>query len=476
MRGFGPERFPFQLGGASFLAYRDNALLADEQGLGKTIQAIDAADAAMARRILVVCKRVGRLHWAREFAAFSPVQRRVQLPGTKDRIDPGVELTIIHFDIIHRKEILAQLVKQTWDLIIVDEMHNLKGGENSLRGQVLLGNAAGGHSAKWLCNRTGGMWGLSGTPMPNHAGDLYPWLRALHRDLLPPVAHDYDGFMRTFTRCVASPYGGYRVFGNKATNLMASILRGMMLRRTRREVLPQLPDLIIDYVPLPGRVDTAVQLWENTPEAHQIRDVLLAMDPEGNPAEAALAWGNDLSTLRRLTGMAKAADAAEIVADELTSGAHEKVVVFGWHPDVLEAMAAILAKQGFNPITLHGRSSDDVKDNAESWFQDDPSRRVLLGNIQTAGTTITLTRAHRLFFVEPSWVPGENEQAMLRILRIGQTENCHVTFLGLANTLDDLITATYTRKAKMLSELYQATSVGSADRQTPHQPFEVVTQ
>jgi SNF2 family DNA or RNA helicase len=465
MIGHGPDRFPYQKEGHLFLAQRDHALLADEQGLGKTIQAIDAADAAMADRILIVCKRIGRHHWANEFQKFSPVPRQVQMPNVGDKIDKQVAVTIVHFDIIHRKEILAQLVKQTWDLIIVDEMHSLKGGSASLRGTVLLGDPATPRwKARWLCNRTGAMWGLSGTPMPNHAGDLFPWLRALHPDLLPPVAQDYDGFMRTFTRCTESPYGGYRVYGNKATSMFGSILRRMMLRRTRREVLPQLPDLIVDQLPLAGNADKGVALWENTPEAQEIKNVLLSMDPDENPAEAAQAWEADLSTLRRLTGMAKAREAADVVIDELTDGGHEKIVVFGWHPDVLDAMARILEDKKFKPIVLHGRSSDEVKDNAESWFQNDPSRRVLLGNIQTAGTTITLTRAHRLLFVEPSWVPGENEQAMLRILRIGQTETCHVTFLGLAGTLDDLITTVFSRKARMLSEIFQASGVDNGDK------------
>jgi SNF2 family DNA or RNA helicase len=466
MIGYGPERFPFQVEGSQFLALRDRALLADQQGLGKTIQAVDAADNAMAVRILVVCKRVGRHHWAREFQKFSPVRRRVQLPVVGDTIDPKVELTVIHFDILHRPKILRQLVKQTWDLLIVDEMHHLKGGADSLRGQVILGGGGRKRHHMAMCNRSGATWGLSGTPMPNHAGDLYPWLKATHPDLLPAGASDYDTFMRTFTHCTESPYGGYRVRGNRSVKLLGAILNDVMLRRTRKQVLPQLPDLIVDHLPLSGSDVKAVQVWESAPEAEQIRNVLLSMDPDENPAEAAQAWEEDLSTLRRLTGMAKVADAVEVVAEELESGDHEKVVVFGWHPDVLNAMAARLEDKGYKPITLHGRSSDEVKDNAETWFQTDPSRRVLLGNILTAGTTITLTAAHRLFFVEPSWVPGENEQAMLRILRIGQTEVCHVTFLGLANTLDDLITAVFSRKAQMLSEIYLASGVDNDDNTT----------
>lgn len=464
----GPTRFPFQKHGAEFLSKRSHALLADEQGLGKTIQAIDAADAAMANRILVLCKRVGRQHWINQFRDFSNTHRTSQSIGATDRIDPNVDLTAVHYDVVFRPKLLRQLVKQKWDLIIADEMHVLKSGESSLRGQVILGTPNLGNKALlkgqkdlWLCNRTEMFWGLSGTPMPNHAGDLYAWLRSLHPELMPPATLDFDVFMRTFTACRESPYGGYQVFGNKSTNLFGQIIRQIMLRRRRKDVLPEMPDLLIDSMSMSGDPGKALKAWEGTEQADKIKDLLLGMDPEANPQEAAQAWGLDLSSLRRLTGMAKAVEAADVVTDELNSGAHEKVVVFGWHPDVLDTMAKILEKRGFGPIVLHGRSSDVVKDNAETWFQTDPNRRVLLGNILTAGTTITLTRAHRLFFVEASWVPGENEQAMLRILRIGQDKNCHVTFLSLANTIDDLVTAVFTRKAKMIDNIYQKAGVDS---------------
>ena len=452
MLGTGPERFPFQKTGASWLCRRDRALLADEQGLGKSVQAIDAADNAGANRILVLCKAVGRQHWVREFDKFSPARRSSQVPRVGEPIRDSVDLTVINYDIAHRKPVLQQLVRQNWDLLICDEMQSLKAGGGSLRGQVVLDRARG------LANRCDAVWGLSGTPAPNHAGDLHPWLWGLHGHLVPA---DYETFLQRYTRYTETPFG-YKVYGNRNVQELRDLLADVMLRRTRTEVMPQLPDLRVDHIPLDADVDATLRWLEDHEDVLAIKSVVAGMDPDENPAEAAQAWENDLSSLRRLTGLAKAKPCAELVRQELDGG-QEKVVVMGWHPEVLERMAQALCD--YNPIVLHGGTPQSEKDSAESDFQDNPKRRVLLGQIQTAGTTITLTRAHRLIFVEPSWVPGENEQAMLRILRIGQDRDCLVSFTALPNTLDDIVTSVFTRKAAMLAEIYNDPSVRNEDRQ-----------
>ena len=441
MLGRGPDRFPFQKDGSEWLCRRDRALLADEQGLGKSVQAIDAADNAGAERILVLCKAVGRHHWAREFGKFSPANRRVQIPSVGDTISPEAGLTVINYDILHRKPILKQLIKQHWDVMIPDEMHSLKAGGGSLRGQVVLDRTQG------LATRCEAVWGLSGTPAPNHAGDLHPWLTGLHGDIVPL---DYEAFLRRFTHYQQTPWG-YRVKKNRNVKELRAILADVMLRRTRTQVLPQLPNLRVDHIALDANVPDLLRDLEQHPDAMAVADVIAGMDPEEHPEEAARAWDTDLSTLRRQTGLAKARPCADLVRQELDNG-QEKIVVFGWHPEVLNEMGRHLSD--YAPIVLHGSTPQRQKDTAEAEFQENPRRRVLLGQIQTAGTTITLTRAHRLIFAEPSWVPGENEQAMLRILRIGQDRDCLVSFTALPNTMDDLVTAVFTRKAAMLAEIY----------------------
>lgn len=440
------ELFPFQREGADWLAGRSAGLLADEMGLGKTIQAVRAADRSNAARVLVVSKAVGRRHWAREFAQHGRIERRACLPRPGDTIDPTARLVVIHYDILHRPEILKQLLPLRFDTLIADEMHSLKAGADSLRGQVVLDRRRG------LIRRARMTWGLSGTPAPNHAGDLWPWLSALHADQLGDrLAGSYDAFLQHYCRAEQTPYG-WRVRGNRRERVreLRDMLHGggIMLRRKREEVLPDLPPLRVDTVSLDGDASRDLQLLEGHPDIDAVRDVLLGLDVDEHPAEAAAAWEQDLSTLRRLTGLAKVRATADMVRAELEG--IDKIVVMGWHQEVLEQLARELS--GYRPILVHGGSDPEDKERAEEQFQTDPDRRVFIGNILSAGTTITLTATHRMLVVEPSWVPGDNEQAILRILRIGQDHPCEVSFVALAGSVDEIVQAVYARKADMLTD------------------------
>lgn len=436
-------RYRFQQHGATWLSGQRRALLADEMGLGKTVQAIDAADLVGAERVLVLCKAVARRHWAAEFRKWSSRHRTIQtvLPG--DTPDPDAGVHVINFDIVHRPEILGRLVKMRWDVLIVDEMHSIKAGRDSLRGQVVLDPKRG------LWRRADRIWGLSGTPAPNHAGDLHPWLSTLHPELLGPrLAGSYDEYLKHYCYAQPTPYG-WRVRGNRRGKELRELLSGVLLRRKRVDVLPDLPPLRVDTRVLEAEPDKDLAVLEQHPEYQSIRAVLLGMDPDTNPVEAAEAWGHELSTLRRLTGLAKARPAVELIEEELSQ--RDKIAVYGWHPEVLDHLGRALSR--YQPLIVHGGTAATDKERAAELFQTDPTRRVFIGQIQSAGTSITLTATSRMLIVEPSWVPGENEQAILRILRIGQDRSCEVSFLALPGTIDEIVQAVYCRKAQAISEL-----------------------
>ena len=440
----GLELFPFQEEGAAWLAVRSRALLADEMGLGKTIQAVSGADRTRAERVLVVCKAVGRRHWVREFEQHGQIHRRAQMPRPGDTIDPTARLVVVHYDVLHRPEILKQLIRLRFDLLLVDEMHALKAGQGSLRGQVVLDPRRG------LAQRARSTWGLSGTPAPNHAGDLHPWLSSLHPHLLGErLAGSYDQFLQHYCRAEQTPYG-WRVRGNRKDRIkeLKGMLSGVMLRRKRVDVLPDLPPLRVDTVALDPDTRSSVAQLEAHPDMQAVRDVLLSLDVDENPEAATRAWENDLSTLRRFTGLAKVRSMIDLLKSELEGT--DKIVVMGWHPEALDLLAEGLRE--YQPVVVHGRTAPDEKEQAEEAFQTDPDRRVFVGNILSAGTTITLTAAHRLIFMESSWVPGENEQALLRILRIGQEHPCEVSFAYLPDSIDEIIQSVAARKAGMLTD------------------------
>lgn len=443
----GPHRYPFQRTGAHWLASRDRALLADEQGLGKTVQAVDAADYVMADRILVLCKAVAKANWAREFAKFSPAERPVTIPATTDTIPRrGASVTIINYDIVHDSRILSQLVRCRWDVLICDEMQSLKSGVASRRGQAVLDPDRG----LWRTADT--VWGLSGTPMPSHAGELYPWLSTLHADLLPDLP-SYEDFLDRYVEYQKTDYG-IRVFRNRhgALRELRERIHAHLLRRRRTEVLPELPPLAVDDL----AVDSADALaalddWTEHPEFIELdAAVRSAHDPEDIQA-AAQASTLDLASMRRLIGSVKVKPLAGHIIAELEQDPALNIVIMAWHRDVIDAYAEALAD--YAPVTLHGGTSQNLRQTVVDTFQSATTPcRVMIGQITAAGTSINLTASHRLIFAEASWAPGDNEQAMLRILRIGQDHPCRVSFANLAGSIDEALMRVYARKAQMVSE------------------------
>lgn len=451
-----PELFPYQVIGSQWLADRDRGLLADQQGIGKSAQAIRALDEVGAENVLIVCKAIGREMWRNELAKWHPdptmVERAEILhPGRRWWKHRG-NVQIVNYDVVHRPDVLRRLVKSSWDVIVFDEMHSLKGGENSRRGQACLDPERG------IWTRADVVWGLSGTPAPNHPGEVYPWLRALHPDLVRQYL-DAEAFTRRYCKTKDTPYG-LRVTGVRDLPGLRKLFGNIMLRRMRRDVLPELPPLMVDHLPLSST--DALPAWvreaEQTDEGRQIKALLLALGPDADIKDLMTEAEMHAAELRRCYGLAKVPLVTEQVIDELEGG-QDKIVVFGWHRDVLIQLRERLTRKGYNPVMVIGGTSRDEMGSAVDRFQHDPSTRVFLANVQAAGTSITLTAANRLIFAEYSWTPADNDQAMLRILRIGQDRPCRVSYVSLSGSLDEAITATVTRKASILTQTFDPHTV-----------------
>ena len=451
MTARGPDRYSYQDTGARWLHTRSRAgLLGDEQGIGKTVQAIDAADYALADTILVLCKSIAKLNWQREFTKWSTADRPVAIPSTTDRI-PDEGVVILNYDIAHYPAVLRQLVKRRWDVLIADEMQVLKAGAESKRGQAVLDPRRGLHTT---AEQT---WGLSGTPLPNHAGEIYPWLRAMHPKALKKLVGslDYWDFMDRFVEYTVGQFG-VRVFRNlprAREELSPLLLDTVMLRRKRKDVLPELPNLTTDVMVVPGDAAYASVLAELS-EHPEIMELETAVRAANDPDDVYAVMSSEethMATLRRYIGLAKADSVADLAAAELDQG-EPKIVIMAWHQEVMERIVHRLQPYGVAEVSR--RVSKNVRQDGIDLFQSDQTTcRVLVGQILTAGTSITLTAAARLLFAEVSWSADDNEQAMLRILRIGQNRHCRIGFTALQGSIDEAVMRVYERKAAMTAEL-----------------------
>lgn len=397
--------FPYQQVGASWLAERGRAYLADEMGLGKTPQAIVAADRALAERVCVICPASVRANWEREI----------------DRWSMGLwDYEVISYDSAVRRGLPAA------DTYILDEAHYLKSAK-AKRAKVCLGLSS-------PLRQAARVWALSGTPAPNHVGELYTWLHffGMHG------GRTFEQFLTAYTNWSRTDFGP-KVWGNKkdAMPLLKSQLEPIMLRRLKAEVLTDLPPVrwgdISLAAPIVGDSVTALA------NSILISDTLPTEDEH-------------IAALRRAVGEAKAGALADFIADEL-EGSGEKIVVFAWHRSVLDALEERL--RAFGVARIDGSTPTGQRQGIVDRFQKEAGCRVFLGNLQAAGTGITLTAASNLIFAEMSWTPGDNAQAAMRVHRIGQTQPVLIRTATLRKSIDEAVNAVLARKTRALEQLYE---------------------
>lgn len=443
---------PFQVTGSKYLASRPVALLGDDMGLGKTIQTIDALRELKAEKVFIVCSAAARGVWEREILKFAPEREPVVLTKIKGNVSLSKMKTIIvSYDLARKLQ--PFLLGLQFDAVVLDEAHYLKNPKSKRTISIFGEKGIRLYKPK-------NVWALSGTPMPNHPGELWTLCNAFGATRLT-----YNQFTEYFcaTRpCSFSPQG-FRVVGARKERIpeLRSLLATFMLRRSKEEVLSELPAITHQMVP----VDADDSIFEDKNmlrgefeklriEEDEAKTIIQAA--KGDPTIAAKLLEShalSMTTLRRYTGMRKALSSASLIKEELKDGAYEKIIVFAWHKKVIELLAQELKE--FNPVVMMGGAGHEARANAEKRFQHDPECRVFLGNIMAAGTAITLTAASQVFFVEMDFVPANNAQAADRAHRIGQTKGVLARYAYLAGSIDEQISEILVRKQTDLTLVFE---------------------
>lgn len=455
------DLFPFQVAGAEFLGQRRLALLADEMGLGKTAQAITAVKDQKIKKVLVVCPASLRLNWIDEWVKFGEEPHITAHLSSQDTL--MTDRVVTSFDLLWKN--LPLYLAQNWDLLIIDEGHFLKSLETN-RTRAVFGKEG-------VCRKTKRIWVLTGTPMPNHAGELWPMLYTFGITKLK-----YDDFVKKYCNTITHSYG-VQILGTKkeTTPELREMLAKIMLRRKVDDVLKDLPPITfseIAILPPPNgvRVDELEMMFPTyfipTPMLKKFNedmgkqeDILRFVLEQGGTvaAEALPVLANSLSTLRRYTALAKLDGVADIVHEELKYGAYDKVVIFAIHQTVIEGLKLRLAK--YHPVTLYGGTPIERRHLNVKKFQTDPKCRVFIGNIQAAGTGITLTAANQIIFLEQDWVPGNNAQAAMRCRRIGQTKPVFVRVCGLHESVDQKVAQILKKKMHEIACVFETKELTS---------------
>ena len=430
--------FHYQAAGAMFLARRKYAYLADDMGMGKTIQAIAAADKAKLANVLVICPATACINWSREILTWQQVPRAVTLYETPRRTPALYGVLVVSWERAIRPENLAHLRSQPWDAIIFDEAHRLK-SPDAHRTQLLIGQDG-------LARKAARVWFLSGTPVPNHPGELWTVLRVFHSKALTQPDGSvlgYEGFLEKFCITRPSPYG-LKVVGMRKSSNLRDLLRDFMIRRDA-DVADLPPLLMSDVAVEAGTLPAEVLKLEAGKVGQTIKDLV-----DSNAFEA-IAPDAGQSTWAKAVGVLKAPAIVNLVNDWMNDGL-EKLIIFAWHRDVIEILRAALKQHGV--VVIDGSTPERRRQDAIDQFQTNDRVKIFIGQHQAAGEAITLTAANHVLMAEWAWTPKDIAQPIKRAHRIGQSKTVFVRFAKLAGSLDDAFTSAIRRKTQMFIDLF----------------------
>ena len=418
---------PYQREGADWLASQARAGLADEQRVGKAVQAIMACDKVGAQRIAVVCPAKATHQWRAQFERFGRPLAYRQL-----RVLSYEEATKVF------GAVSVKTSQNLADVVILDEAHRLK-NPTSQRTTAIYPKL----------QYVDYVWALTGTPMPNDPSELWTHFRWLKPHLIPAPGKGapltYEAFRAAFCEMKRGFGGEPQVVGVKNLDVLKPLVDKLWLRRMLADVQPQLPKMRYGEIVLKSSKQQDVR------EVHEISAHLpkekydrLITDPDSLPV-----GDEELSSLRRLVAEAKAGALADYLREELETYPEQKIVVFAWHTNALDRLARDLRK--FGPVIVDGRTKNPTA--AVAAFQNDPESRVCLGQIVAAGTALDFTAASDVIFLELSWTPVENWQAQSRILGIDQkAQSCLCRTVVLKDSIDEAVTRVLARKSRMIEE------------------------
>ncbi|HEU0318129.1 MAG TPA: DEAD/DEAH box helicase, partial [Solirubrobacteraceae bacterium] len=411
----GGELQPFQWAGVRYVLAARRAFVADEQGLGKTVEALAALEADEAFPAVVVCPASLKLNWERETRRWLP-HRSVALVTGRGGAPPAADVVIVNYEIVaaHRDA----LARRGPRAVVIDESHYCKNPQ-AKRTQAVRKLAAS-------VTGDGLRLALTGTPVLNHADELIAQLRVIGR------LGDFGSGAR-FSR----QFQGDR----SEERLHWHLRRRCFVRRLKREVLPQLPAKRQVVVPIALSNEPEYRLAEHDVIAW-LREQPLDLSVLNARIAATLRAERlaQLGTLQRLAARGKLHAALAWIHDFIASG--EALVVFARHVEVQEAVLERF------PAAAHllGRDPAAAREAAIAAFQRPDGPQLIVCATRVAAQGITLTRASNVAFLELEWTPAIHDQAEDRCHRIGQRDAVSAYYLLAADTIDETMARLIQRK------------------------------
>jgi superfamily II DNA or RNA helicase len=430
----------YQQDGVDWLTFlRDaelGAVLADDMGLGKTLETI----CALRGRTLVVCPKSVIYNWVDEIERFRPGLRTTVYHGQKRELDEDSDVTLTTYAVLRLDAHVLR--ERTFDVIVLDEAQAIKNFDSQtaraafeLRGTFRVA--------------------LSGTPVENRLEELWSLMNFANPGLL--------GGVSDFRERYVGPIGSGQA---EAAERLRAKIRPFILRRTKAEVLPELPP----------RTDCVLHVELDEGE-RQVYDAVRAATKQSVIDKLAQSGGAGvLAALEALLRLRQASCHTALVpgqraetsskvdrlieALEESVAANHKALVFSQWTSLLDLVEPHLVTSGIRFTRLDGSTVDRGKVVRE--FQADDGPPVMIVSLKAGGTGLNLTAADHVFLLDPWWNPAVEDQAADRAHRIGQERPVIVHRMVSKDTVEERMLALQEKKRKIADVALGAASQATA--------------
>jgi len=420
--------------------YGWGGILADDMGLGKTLQVITLIS-QMAEKgkvsVLIVAPTTLLFNWRNELDKFAPhLDYFIHHGDRSDNVEnlKGHSIVLTSYGLVIND--LDLLCKLEFDLIVADESQAIKNVSSlryksiiKLRGKLKLA--------------------MTGTPIENGIAELFA-----HMNFVNP------GFFRTFSGFKDQYIKELRNGNPEVMEDLRKKIQPFVLRRTKEEVLTELPDKIEEYLycEMGAAQKKVYEAYRNEYRAY----LQGKFDEEG-------ANQSKMYVLEGLTKLRQICDSPDLISKEkkgaksakidllmehiVEKTGNHKILIFSQFVKMLDLVKEEMVSRNIPFSYLDGKSSMKNRENSVNQFQEDTSIRVFLISIKAGGTGLNLTAADYVYILDPWWNPAVENQAIDRCYRMGQEKKVMAYRMICKDTVEEKIVDLQKSKLKLAKDV-----------------------
>lgn len=431
------ELLPYQLDGIAFAVGAGRAILADDMGLGKTIQGIGVAELlsieAGISKVLVICPASLKSQWRLEINRFSDRSCQLVLGNAEERAaqyDNACFFTACNYEQVLRDINSIETVK--WDLIMLDEGQRIK-------------NWATKTSQMTKSLKSPFALVLSGTPLENRLDDLYSITEFVDDRRLGPAFRFFNKYR------VIDDRG--KVLGYKNLDEFRKRVRPVLLRRTRKKVMKQLPPRTTELRRIPPTdeqldIDLAQRKIIGSIVSKRYISEMDLLRLQKALLICRMAANSTFLVDKKPPGFSTKLDEIDILLNELAAEDGRKIVLFSEWTTMLNLIEPYIEKQDLKYVRLDGSVPQKKRQELMHTFQKDPDHRLFI-TTNAGSTGLNLQAADTVINVDLPWNPAVLEQRISRVHRMGQKRPVQVFILVTEGTLEESLLGTLSSKHEL---------------------------